>query len=588
VTRLALALAILAGSALVPVTADAVVVPGPNGPLVFTSGRTLTNETAQIWFLSGPGGGALRLTNSDSLHHRHSSWSPDRTKIAFARGPSGFSGPWDIYVQDLTLPLSASNPFKVTDTAALNEDRPSWSPDGTKLAYAKFDGAAWDVVTKAADGTGLETKIADDASAGVGNSGQFSRPQWSPDGQEIFYGKIIAVTPQDYDIYRAGADGSDQILGGTPIVTGSTNDYQPALAPDGDNLCFTRQDMTSKDIAVAPSTGGAGTVLIAESGDEYECAWSPDDSNIAFVRGAFGAGEIRVKNLESNDPSDSVTNDLGDNRFDGNPEWTYNPAPTCNNGTASAGFNSFVSIPLSCSDAPDPPSFAPNSPFGPDIVTPPANGVLGGISNDSVIYTPNVNFQGQDSFTFKSDDGTSDSNIATITITVQPAGGGNGGGGGGPTPTCAGQAATIVGTAAGDVLLGTTGNDVIVALGGNDRIRGGRGSDVICSGSGGDRVSGGRRGDRIAGGRGNDVLGGGSGNDRISGNGRADRLSGGSGRDSLSGGAGRDRLSGGSGRDRLRGNSGRDGLNGGLGRDRCNGGPNRDVATLCELLSRIP
>jgi hypothetical protein len=82
------------------------------------------------------------------------------------------------------------------------------------------------------------------------------------------------------------------------------------------------------------------------------------------------------------------------------------------------GFNSFVSIPLSCSDQPDPPSFAPNSPFGPDIVTAPMNGVLGGISNNSVIYTPNVNFQGKDSFTFKSDDGTSDSAPATIAITV--------------------------------------------------------------------------------------------------------------------------------------------------------------------------
>jgi Tol biopolymer transport system component len=597
VTRLALALAILAGSALVPATAAAVVVPGPNGPLVFTSGRndgttTLSDGAAQIWFLSGPNGTAQRLTTLELSHHRHASWSPDRTKIAYARGPvdmNPFDGPWDIYVDDLT---DAAPPFQITTTLTTNEDRPSWSPDGTRLAYAKQDpvDSNWDVVTKASDGTGAETPVADLASTGAQASGQFSRPQWSADGQEIFYGQIITVTPQNYDIHRAAADGSDFVLGGTagtPVVAGTTNDYQPALAPDGENLCFTRQGAT-KDIAVAPSTGGAGTVLIAESGDEYECAWSPDDSNIAFVRGAFGAGEIRVKDLESNALSDSVTNVAG--VFDGNPEWTYNPAPTCSNGSASVPFNGFVQIPLPCSDVPDPPTFGANSPFGPDIVTPPANGVLGGISNDSVIYTPNVNFQGTDSFTFKSDDGTSDSNIATIAITVgAPLGGsGNGGGGGGPTPTCAGQTATIVGTASGDVLLGTAGNDVIAGLGGNDRIRGARGSDVICSGSGADRVSGGGRGDRIAGGRGNDVLGGGSGNDRISGNGGADQLSGNSGRDSLSGGAGRDRLRGGSGRDRLRGDTGRDGLNGGASTDRCNGGPSIDTATRCEILSRIP
>ena len=63
-----------------------------------------------------------------------------------------------------------------------------------------------------------------------------------------------------------------------------------------------------------------------------------------------------------------------------------------------------MSIPLVCTDT---EGRASNSP---DIVTRPAHGDLGGINNDQVIYTPNANFQGHDSFTFKSDDGNSDSN----------------------------------------------------------------------------------------------------------------------------------------------------------------------------------
>ena len=417
-TLVVAALASLAGPA-------SAIVPGPNGPLVFTSGRNdgatvLSDNAAQIWFLSGPNGSAQRLTTLELSHHRHASWSPDRTKIAYARGPvdaNPFDGPWDIYVDDLLNPAAA--PLQITNSA-LNEDRPSWSPDGTRLAYAKVDpvDSNWDVVTKAADGTGTETPVADLASSGAQGSGQFPRPQWSPDGQTIFYGKVIsAVPPLDYDIYRAAANGSDFVLGGTAVVAGTTNDYQPSLSADGTKLCFTRQGAT-KDVYTVPSTGGTPVVLFDAALDQYECAWSPDGSKIAFVEGAFGNGEIRMRNSDATGSVDPVTNDLGDNRFDGNPEWTYNPAPTCANGAASVGFNFFVSIPLPCSDQPDPPSFAPNSPFGPDIVTPPAHGVLGGISNDSVIYTPNVNFQGQDSFTFKSDDGTSDSSPATIAITV--------------------------------------------------------------------------------------------------------------------------------------------------------------------------
>jgi large repetitive protein len=51
------------------------------------------------------------------------------------------------------------------------------------------------------------------------------------------------------------------------------------------------------------------------------------------------------------------------------------------------------------------------------IVSQPANGRLT-ISGASVIYTPALNFSGPDSFTFKANDGTIDSNVATVSIAV--------------------------------------------------------------------------------------------------------------------------------------------------------------------------
>jgi hypothetical protein len=52
------------------------------------------------------------------------------------------------------------------------------------------------------------------------------------------------------------------------------------------------------------------------------------------------------------------------------------------------------------------------------IVTGPSNGALSTVTENTVTYTPNANFSGSDSFTFRANDGTSDSNIATVTITV--------------------------------------------------------------------------------------------------------------------------------------------------------------------------
>src|SRR5436190_14118478 len=50
------------------------------------------------------------------------------------------------------------------------------------------------------------------------------------------------------------------------------------------------------------------------------------------------------------------------------------------------------------------------------LVSGPANGTLGFNADGSVTYTPNANFNGSDSFTYKANDGTADSNVATVTI----------------------------------------------------------------------------------------------------------------------------------------------------------------------------
>lgn len=52
-----------------------------------------------------------------------------------------------------------------------------------------------------------------------------------------------------------------------------------------------------------------------------------------------------------------------------------------------------------------------------NIQTNPSNGILSGIAPD-LVYTPNSGFIGIDSFTFLANDGTYDSNIATVTIQV--------------------------------------------------------------------------------------------------------------------------------------------------------------------------
>jgi VCBS repeat-containing protein len=52
------------------------------------------------------------------------------------------------------------------------------------------------------------------------------------------------------------------------------------------------------------------------------------------------------------------------------------------------------------------------------LVTGPTNGALTLNADGSFTYTPTANFRGSDSFTYKANDGTADSNVATVSITV--------------------------------------------------------------------------------------------------------------------------------------------------------------------------
>ena len=52
------------------------------------------------------------------------------------------------------------------------------------------------------------------------------------------------------------------------------------------------------------------------------------------------------------------------------------------------------------------------------LQTAPRNGTLTLNRNGSFIYKPNVDFNGSDSATYVANDGTLDSNVATVTFTV--------------------------------------------------------------------------------------------------------------------------------------------------------------------------
>ncbi|HEX8833244.1 MAG TPA: Ig-like domain-containing protein, partial [Abditibacteriaceae bacterium] len=93
-----------------------------------------------------------------------------------------------------------------------------------------------------------------------------------------------------------------------------------------------------------------------------------------------------------------------------------NDAPVATGASYSVPGDGNKAITLGASDL-------DNNPLTYSIVSQPQNGTLSRPANTApngpqFIYTPNANITGTDSFTFKANDGTLDSNIATVSVTI--------------------------------------------------------------------------------------------------------------------------------------------------------------------------
>ena len=188
-------------------------------------------------------------------------------------------------------------------------------------------------------------------------------------------------------------------IGGEPVdkVSVSTPEDTPV------NICFdgTDPELDNISIGTITNTVGGGTLTPGVSGVGQFCFTFTPGTNFT------GISTWQVNVCDDGVPSLCKTITI---------EITVTPvqdAPVAVTQTVTA-----------IEDTPTPITLVGTDPDANDIltytiVTPPAHGTLTG-SGANVTYTPDLNYTGPDSFTFKVNDGTVDSNVSTIGITVTP------------------------------------------------------------------------------------------------------------------------------------------------------------------------
>ncbi len=95
--------------------------------------------------------------------------------------PTGARAVFDFRGDIVTVPAEKGDYRNITTTTAVHEKTPSWSPDGTSIAYFSDEGGQYKLYIRSQDGKG-EPKVFK-----LNNTGFYSSPQWSPDGKRIAY-----------------------------------------------------------------------------------------------------------------------------------------------------------------------------------------------------------------------------------------------------------------------------------------------------------------------------------------------------------------------------------------------------------------
>jgi len=204
------------------------------------------------------------------------------------------------------LQVADADGFNAQSVLASNEPimSPSWSPDGSRLAYVSFDQKKPIVVVQnLAQGT---TRV-------VANfRGNNSAPAWSPDGRQL----AVALSKDGLtQVYRIPATG-----GAAERLTDSSGiDTQPAFSPDGQWIAFTSDRGGSPQIYRMPAAGGPAQRLTFEGTYNVGPRYSPDGRTIAFVQRE--GGRFRIATLEL--ATGQVTS-LTDGTLDDSPSFAPN------------------------------------------------------------------------------------------------------------------------------------------------------------------------------------------------------------------------------------------------------------------------
>jgi Tol biopolymer transport system component len=207
------------------------------------------------------------------------SWHPAGDRLAWTYAPSDAGGRRDVYLMSMTGKTFGSS-VPVTRTRTVDERQPTFSPDGTTIAYTRGSLSSPEVWLVGADGRNARRVLT-----------SAYDPAWSPDGRKLAFAR-------NREIYTVDVTGRNL----RRITNDTDTDGDASWSPDGRRLVWASGAGSSRGsyLWTGSAAGGAPRQVTFElEGEGYEDrnddvtpAWSPDGTSIAFSRWNLMGGEL--------------------------------------------------------------------------------------------------------------------------------------------------------------------------------------------------------------------------------------------------------------------------------------------------------